>query len=98
MSSAFALKLRSSQINPEQRAAALAMFSRLVFDSFTVMPVTVLHFRTAARFVDQHTLVLRAGDALHLAVAAEYGAAVHTHDQTLAAAGSVLGVQIKLPI
>jgi uncharacterized protein len=63
MSSAFALKLRSSQINPEQRAAALAMFNRLVVDNLTVLPVTGSHFRTAAKFVDQHTLGLRA--AMH---------------------------------
>ncbi|WP_398475223.1 type II toxin-antitoxin system VapC family toxin [Tardiphaga sp.] len=96
MSSAFALKLRSSQINPEQRAAALAMFNRLVVDSLTVLPVTGSHFRTAARFVDQHTLGLRAGDALHLAVAAEHGAKVQTLDQRLAAAGPVLGVPTQL--
>ena len=98
MSSAFAIKLRTSQINPEQRAAALAMFSRLVVDSFTVLPVTGLHFRTAAKFVDQHTLGLRAGDALHLAIAAEHGATVQTLDQRLAAAGPILGVMTKLMI
>ena len=96
MSSAFALKLRTAQINPEQRAAALAMFNRLVVDSFTLLPVTGSHFRTAARFVDQHTLGLRAGDALHLAVAAEYGATVQTLDQRLALAGPVLGVPTTL--
>jgi len=96
MSSALALKLRSSQINPEQRAAALAIFNRLVVDSFTVLTVTGSHFRTAAKFVDQHALGLRAGDALHLAVAAEYGATVQTLDQRLAGAGPVLGVPAKL--
>jgi predicted nucleic acid-binding protein len=96
MSSAFAIKLRTSQINPEQRAAALAMFNRLIAESFTLLPVTGAHFRAAARFVDQHTLGLRAGDALHLAVAAEYGAAVQTLDQRLAEAGPLLGVMTKL--
>jgi predicted nucleic acid-binding protein len=96
VSSAFALKLRSSQINPEQRAAALAVFSRLVVDSFTVLPVTGSNFRTAAKFVDQHALGLRAGDALHLAVAAEHGAKVQTLDQRLAVAGQALGVPTQL--
>lgn len=98
MSSAFAMKLRTSQINPEQRAAALAMFSRLIVESFTVLPVTSSHFRTAAKFVDQHVLGLRAGDALHLAVASEHGAAVQTLDQRLAAAGPVLGVLTTLMV
>lgn len=98
VSSAFALKLRSSQINPEQRAAALAMFNRLLVDSLTVLSVTGSHFRTAAKFVDQYTLGLRAGDALHLAVAAENGVTVQTLYQRLANAGPVLGVPTMLMV
>jgi hypothetical protein len=79
MSSAMAIKLRTGQISLEQRAAALAMFNKLVAESFTVLAVTGGHFRAAAKFVDQHTLGLRAGDALHLATASEHGATVHTH-------------------
>lgn len=96
MSSALALKLRTSQIDLEQRATALAMFNRLVGESFTVLPVTGGHFRTAAKFVDQYTLGLRAGDALHLAVATEYGATVYTLDRRLAAAGPMLGFTTEL--
>lgn len=92
MSSAMAVKLRTEQLTPEQRAAALAMFNKLVAESFTVLAVTGGHFRTAAKFVDQHTLGLRAGDALHLATASEHGATVHTLDRRLAEAGPVLGV------
>lgn len=96
MSSAMAIKLRTGQISLEQRAAALAMFNKLVAESFTVLPVTSGHFRAAAKFVDQHTLALRAGDALHLAIASAQGATVHTLDQRLAEAGPVLGVPTKL--
>lgn len=96
MSSAMAIKLRTGQINLEQRAAALAMFNKLVTDSFTVLTVTGSQFRTAARFVDQHLLGLRAGDALHLAIASEHGATLHTLDQRLAEAGPALGVPTKL--
>ncbi|WP_054313430.1 type II toxin-antitoxin system VapC family toxin [Mesorhizobium sp. 1M-11] len=96
MSSALAIKLRTGQINLEQRAAALAMFNKLVTDSFTVLTVTGSQFRTAARFVDQHLLELRAGDALHLAIASEHGATVHTLDLRLAEAGPELGVPTKL--
>jgi predicted nucleic acid-binding protein len=96
MSSAMAIKLRTGQITLEQRASALAMFNRLVAESFTVMAVTGSHFRAAAKFVDQHTLGLRAGDALHLATASELGSTVHTLDQRLAKAGPVLGVPTQL--
>lgn len=96
MSSALAIKLRAGQIKPEQRAAALAMFNRLVEESFTVLGVTGGQFRTAAKFADQHALGLRAGDALHLAVASEHGAVTHTLDRRLAEAGLALGVAVRL--
>ncbi len=61
-----------------------------------MLPVTGAHFRGAAKFVDQHTLGLRAGDAIHLATASEHGATVHTLDRRLSAAGPVLGVPTHL--
>ena len=91
-----AIKLRIGQITLEQRAAALAMFNKLIAESFTVLVVTGGNFRAAAKFVDQYTLGLRAGDALHLATASEHGATVHTLDQRLANAGPVLGVPTKI--
>ena len=96
MSSAMAIKLRTGQINLEQRAAALAMFNKLVAESLTVLGVTGAQFRAAAKFADQHILGLRAGDALHLAVASEHGATLHTLDQRLAEAGQALGVPTQL--
>jgi predicted nucleic acid-binding protein len=96
MSSAMAIKLRTGQIGLEQRAAALAVFNKLVAESFTVLGVTGGQFRTAAKFADQHALGLRAGDALHLAVASEHGATVHTLDRRLAEAGPALGVPAQL--
>lgn len=96
ISSAMAIKLRSGQVNCEQRAAALAMFNRVVAESFTILPVTGAHFRAAAAFVDQHTLGLRAGDALHLAVASAHGARVLTLDRRLVEAGPALGVPTQM--
>ncbi|UUL82936.1 type II toxin-antitoxin system VapC family toxin [Sphingomonas qomolangmaensis] len=92
MSSAMAIKLRTGQITLQQRAAALAMFNRLVTESFTVLRVMGGQFRAAARFADQHALGLRAGDALHLAIASEHGATVYTLDKQFAHAGLALGV------
>ncbi|MCA8931368.1 MAG: type II toxin-antitoxin system VapC family toxin [Rhodospirillaceae bacterium] len=98
LSSALAIKLRTGQIDLAQRAAALALFHRLVVESFTVAAVTSGQFRTAARYVDQHALGLRAGDALHLAVASDHGATVHTLDRRLAEAGPALGVPVGLVV
>lgn len=96
ISSALAIKLRTRQISPDQRAAALAMFNSLVAESFAVVEVAGGQFRAAARLADQHTLSLRAGDALHLAVASDHGATVCTLDQRLAEGGRALGIQTKL--
>jgi uncharacterized protein len=96
LSSAMAIKLRTAQITLEQRAAALAAFNKLVAESLTLLAVTAAHFRAATKFVDQHSLGLRAGDALHLAVASDHGATMHTLDRRLAEAGPVLGVPVQL--
>lgn len=96
LSSAMAIKLRAGQVTLEQRAAALAMFNRLTAETFTVLPMVAGHFRTAAKFTDQLSLGLRAGDALHLAVASDHGAVVHTLDLRLAEAGPALGVPTHL--
>ena len=95
-SSAMAFKLRIGQLTLEQRAAALAMFHQLVGDSFTLLSAVGEHFRTAAHFVDQQALGLRAGDALHLAVASQHGAALCTLDRRLAEAGPALGIVVQL--
>ncbi len=96
LSSALAIKLRTGQISLAQRAGVLAMFNTLVTESFTVLQVTRGHFRAAATFADQSALGLRAGDALHLATAAEHGATLHTLDERLAKAGPLVGVPTQL--
>jgi hypothetical protein len=95
-SSALSIKLRTGQIEAGHRADALAMFTRLATDSFAILPVSSLQFRTAARFADQHALSLRAGDALHLAICADHGATLCTLDRRLGEAASALGVKSML--
>jgi predicted nucleic acid-binding protein len=96
-SSVLALKLRAGQIAPARRAAALAVFTRLVADSLTTLPVAAAAFRPAARLTDQAALGLRAGDALHLAVCAGAGATLCTLDRLFAAAGPAVGVATLVP-
>jgi hypothetical protein len=97
-SSAMSLKVRTGDIDLAQRAAALAMFNKLIAESLTVLPVASGQFRAAATFVDQHALGLRAGDALHLAIASTHGATMHTLDRRLAEAGPALGVPTQMVI
>ncbi len=97
MSSALSIKLRTGQISLDQRAAALSTFKRMSAESFVVLPLTSPHFRKAASFADQHSIGLKGGDALHLAVASEHGATVWTFDRRILAAGPLLGVSVRSP-
>jgi len=95
-SAALSIKVRTRQIEAVGRADALAAFARLCSESLAVLPISGLHFRTAARFADQHVLGLRAGDALHLAICADHGATLQTLDRRLSEAGLELGVKTVL--
>lgn len=91
-SSAISIKLRTGQLELEHRAAALAMFTRLSSETLRILPAERASFRTAARYCDQATLGLRAGDALHLAICADHGATLCTLDQRLSQSAPLVGV------
>jgi predicted nucleic acid-binding protein len=95
-SSALSIKLCAGHIQMDDRASALAMFTRLAADSFTVLRVPRSAFRTAARLADHHALGLRAGDALHLAICVDYGATLCTLDRRLRDAGLAVGIKTML--
>lgn len=95
-SAALSVKLRTGQLEPAHRADAMAVFAELVEASFEVLPVSSLDFQTAGRFADQYTTGLRAGDALHLAIAYNHGARVRTLDRALVTAASALSVSAEL--
>jgi uncharacterized protein len=95
-SSALSLKVRTRQLDVGHRNNALAAFHRLAGDSFKTMPITGHVFRSAAQIADRHLLDVRAGDALHLAVAINHGATVCTLDRKFAEAGNSIGAMIKL--
>lgn len=97
ISSALSIKLRTAQLSPEDRAAALSMFNRLTAETFRVVDVERQHYRLAAGFADVHHLGLRAGDALHLAVAAAEGATLCTLDRKLAEACPAFGGEAFIP-
>lgn len=91
-SSALSIKLRAGLIRREDRAAALSAFKRLSASSLMRLDLEPEHFRLAASFADREELSLRAGDALHLAVASLIGATICTLDRRMAAACAALGI------
>jgi hypothetical protein len=95
-SAALSVKLRTGEIDTTHRANALAAFALLSEESFGLLGVSAMNFRTAALLADQYKLGLRAGDALHLAICAEHGATLCSLDRRLSGAGPTLGVKTAL--
>lgn len=96
-SAALSVKLREKRLDREARADILAAFTRLTEESLEVWAVMRTDYRTAARFADQYATGLRAGDALHLAIAAGHGASICTLDRTMTAGAKALGIGAAPP-
>jgi len=95
-SAALSMKVRTGQLGPGHRAEVLAALRSMAEASFEVAAVGRHDFAAAARFSDQHATGLRAGDALHLAIAANHGYRLVTLDHTLTRAGLAVGVNTQL--
>ena len=94
--SALSMKIRMGDLRAEDRAKSAGLFKQIQMDSLVVVPLTRGHFQVAARFAAQTGIGLRAGDALHVAVAADLGAVLCTLDKRLAEAAVVLGVGAEM--
>lgn len=92
VASALSIKLRTGAITLEARANAANGFARLAADSLPTLAVTGEHFEIAADFAAQHALGVRAGDALHLAIARHSGLTLATLDNRMADAALALGI------
>ena len=88
-SSALSIKVRTGQLAPAQRnAGVLTEFTRLIGNSSTFCRFRSRRLQRRRGFVDQLAYGLRAGDALHLAVAIEHGAMLVSLDKRLVEAGT----------
>ena len=96
VASAMSIKLRTGQIAIEGRNAALNDIMVMVEELLITLPIHGEHFRSATMFVKQYTTGLRAGDALHLAVASSNAATLCTLDRRMASAAELLGVSALL--
>ena len=95
-SAALSIKVRTKQIDVEQRVVALVSFSRLCAENLSLLPVERRHFRGAATFAERYERGIKGGDALHLAIAFDHGATLCTLDRRLNEAGPALGVATLL--
>lgn len=62
-------RVRMSELSLEQMEAVIRSFKEDATQSYTVFTVTTADFILAAEFIQQWETGLRAGDALHLAIA-----------------------------
>ena len=82
-------------LSAEAAARADAKFETVITESFAVLLPNQEDFDLAKAFLGVHETGLRAGDALHLAIAKNRRAeAVYSLDKTLLKAGTRLGLPV----
>lgn len=95
VSSALARKVRMGALTLQERASILAKWHTMKADSVPVVPLPEKSFETASRLIDRPASRLRAGDALHLAIASLGGHSLATLDVRLAEAALRAGVAVE---
>lgn len=96
--SATAMKVRSGQVSPDLARQAYARFVAFSESRLLVAAPGRAEFRRAAALAGDASLELRAGDALHLAIAEAAGASAFlVLDRALAAAAGAIGLKVVEP-
>jgi hypothetical protein len=101
-SSALAREVRMGALRSKAAIKADAEFAEITAESFVVLLPTTDDYDLAREFLGRYKIGLRAGDALHLAIASNNRAtAVYSLDKAFLAAGRRLGLKagsgIRLP-
>jgi predicted nucleic acid-binding protein len=98
--SMIAQSVRTGRLEASGALRANAEFEELVERSFTILLPTQADFQLASRFLLRFDTKLRAGDALHLAIASNQRArAIYSLDRTMVSAGAKLGLPtMGLPV
>lgn len=92
-SSILARQVRMSGLSADMAGEIEDEFQRLVAKSFVVINVETEDFKLARRFVRTYESGVRAGDALHLAIAANRNAdAIYSLDKQLVSAAKKFGL------
>jgi predicted nucleic acid-binding protein len=97
--SLLARDVRMGAIESEAARATDALFERVVRGSFDILLPTADDYDLARRYLRNHETGLRAGDALHLAIAGNNRVtAVYSLDKAMIKAGRILGLPISAGI
>ncbi len=91
--SLIAREVRMGALAESDALRAIGQFDELVADSFQVLAPGVADFELAKRYIQHFASKLRAGDAMHLAIASNHQAkTLYTLDEGLLAAARMLKV------
>jgi predicted nucleic acid-binding protein len=98
-SSLLAREVRMGGLDGKAARDADAQFEGIVRESFIVLLPGADDFNLAKQYLANYRTGLRAGDALHLAVAKNHnGQAIYSLDKTLLRAGKMLGLPVSMGI
>jgi len=98
-SSLIARGVRVGRLDAKAATRADARFEAMVDASFTVLLPKANDFRLARQYLGRSETGLRAGDALHLAVANNHrAAAIYSLDKILLRAGKILQLPVSMGI
>lgn len=98
-SSLLAREVRMGGMEPRIALDADQQFEAIIAESFAVLVPAVDDFELAKRYLAEPRTGLRAGDALHLAIAANNGAEViYSLNKTLLRAGKTIGLPVRTGI
>jgi predicted nucleic acid-binding protein len=98
-SSLIARAVRMGGLDSGAAMRADARFGEMVEASFTVLLPTANDFALARQYLRKPEIRLRAGDALHLAVATNHHAvAIYSLDKTFLRAGTILQLPVSMGI
>lgn len=95
-SSALSRQIRMGSMDKSTAAQIELRFDALISDTLLIVSPTVADFDLARRLIRRYETGLRAGDALHLAIASNHGAqTIYSLDQGLVRAGRMLGLPVE---
>jgi hypothetical protein len=98
-SSLIAREVRMGGLDAGSAGLADARFEAMVDESFAVLLPNADDYDLAKEFLGTFETGLRAGDALHLAIARNHRAtAIYSLDKTLLMAGQVLGLPVAVGV
>lgn len=97
--SLLARDVRMGDIRGDEAREANALFENVVRESFVVLSPSADDYILARRYLHRYETGLRAGDALHLAIAGNHRAdAIYSLDKTMIKAGKILDLPVSMGI